>query len=162
MSTVRIRDAELTRDRPAFIEFIMGLQRYEHAFEPNRRLDPPVADKYLEQLLNDIAENNGKIFVAADPNGNAIGWAVVHEWDDDIYVVSEERRYAYISELYVNESVRGTGIGRALIAACEELARSRGIGVMQIGVLPANTRAHATYRQAGYANYAFQLRKYLR
>jgi GNAT superfamily N-acetyltransferase len=162
MSAVRIRDADLTRDKLALLEFIMDLQRHEHVFEANRRLDPPVADEYLRNLLKDVAEHDGKIFVAADESDNAVGWVVVHESDDSIYVVSEERHYVYISELYVNQSVRGAGIGRALIAACEDLARSRGIGVMQIGVVPGNVRAHAIYRQAGYADYGIQLRKYLR
>src|SRR5580765_5486723 len=45
--------------------------------------------------------------------------------------------------------VRRSGAGRALIAACENLARSRNIAVMQIGVLPGNARAHGIYRRQG-------------
>ena len=57
---------------------------------------------------------------------------------------------------------RGRGIGRALISACEDWARGRGLKVMMIGVLARNPRAHAIYRGAGFTDYATLLRKYLR
>jgi GNAT superfamily N-acetyltransferase len=162
MNTFSIRDAELARDKAAFLDFIMGSQRYEHAFEPNRRLDPPVADEHLAKMTALLAHCAGKILVAADERDEAIGWAIVVESEDDIYVVANERRYAYIAELFVIEPLRGTGAGRALIAACEDWAREHGIGVMQIGVLPGNSRAHGIYQRQGYADYGIQLRKYLR
>jgi len=157
-----IRDADLSRDKPALLDFIMGSQAYEHAFEPNRRLDPPVAEEHFAKMLALLAERAGKILVAADAGDKAIGWAIVLESEDDIYVVAEERRYAYIAELFVVESLRGTGAGRALIAACEAWAGARSVRVMQIGVLPGNARAHGIYRRQGYTDYGIQLRKYLR
>jgi ribosomal protein S18 acetylase RimI-like enzyme len=159
MSAFLIREARPT-DRPHFLAFIMDLQRFESAFEPNRRLNSPVAKEYLALLEKDVAEG-GKIFVA-EQDGAPVGWSIVLEQDDDIYVVAEERRHAYISELFVAEAVRGLGVGRALIAACEDWARTRKLNVVQIGVLPGNVRAKATYERAGYSHYALQLRKYLK
>jgi GNAT superfamily N-acetyltransferase len=155
-----IRDADFQGDREAMLAFIMGLQHFEHGFEPNRRLDPPVAEAYLAKLLDDVTKQPGRIFIAED-DGAAIGWAVVHEMDDDIYVVEAERRTVYISELYLVERARGTGAGRALIAACEEWARGQGVGVMLIGVLAGNRRAAAVYEKAGFGSYSRMLRKYL-
>ena len=162
MAAFHIRDAEPARDRAAFLEFIQGSQQYEHAIEPNRRLDPPVAEEYLAKMLALLSERPGKIFVAADETNQAVGWGVVVEQDDDIFVVAAERRHAYIAELFVVEPLRGTGAGRALIAACEDWTRARGLNVMQIGVLPGNVRAHDIYHRQGYADYGIQLRKYLR
>ncbi len=159
---MHIREADLARDRTALLSFIMGSQHYEHAFEPNRRLDPPVAEEYLAKILTLLSERAGKIFVAADEANQAVGWGVVVEQEDDIFVVAEERRHAYIAELFVVEPLRGTGAGRALIAACEDWSRAHGHTVMQIGVLPGNVRAHDIYRRQGYADYGIQLRKYLR
>jgi GNAT superfamily N-acetyltransferase len=161
MSAFHIRECDLSRDRPAFLEFIMGSQAYEHAIEPNRRLDPAVADEYLAKMLSLLGERAGRIFVAADDADRAVGWGVVIEQDDDIFVIAKERRHAYIAELFVVEPLRGSGAGRALIAACEDWARARGLKVMQIGVLPGNLRAHDIYRRQGYADYGIQLRKYL-
>ncbi len=154
-----IRDAQPT-DRSYFLAFIIELQRFESVFEPNRRLDSPVGEEYLALLEKDVAAA-GKIFVA-EQDGAPVGWGIVVEVDDDVYVVAEERRHAYISELFVVEAVRGMGVGRALIAACEDWARARKLNVVQIGVLPGNVRAKATYERAGYGHYALQLRKYLK
>ncbi|MEJ1969361.1 MAG: GNAT family N-acetyltransferase [Rhizomicrobium sp.] len=157
---VRIRDADLSRDRPSFVGFIMGSQLFEHAFEPNRRLDPPVAEEHLVKMLDAVATRPGRIFVAEDDEAT-LGWGIVFEMQDDVYVVAAERRAAFIAELFVAEAARGRGVGRALIAACEAWALGRGIGVMHMGVLPGNTRARAIYDTAGYAAYSLQLRKYL-
>jgi GNAT superfamily N-acetyltransferase len=157
-----VRAVDLARDRAALLSFIMGSQAHEHAFEPNRRLDPLVAEDHLGRMIALLGERAGTIFVAAGADDAAIGWAIVFEQDDDVFVVAEERRHAYVAELFVAGALRGQGVGRALIAACEDWARGRGLHVMQIGVLPGNVRAHALYRREGYADYGIQLRKYLR
>ena len=158
---VTIRDAEWPRDEDAAREFIMGSQHFEHIVEPNRRLDPPVAAEHLAKLKDDVARHGGRFLIAVDGVGAALGWVVAHEDDDGAFVTSAERRFVYISELFVVEAARGTGVGRALIAACEDWARERGISIMHIAVLGANARAAKIYTHAGYAPYSLRLRKYL-
>ncbi len=159
---MRIRDADLARDRAALLSFIMGSQHFEFAIEPNRRLDTPVADEHLEKLLAHLRDHDGRMFVADDDNGSLTGWAVVGEFKGEAFIVPEERDYAYIFELFVVEATRGAGVGRALIAACEDWARTKNFKTIQIGVLSGNTRAAKIYREAGYSDYALELRKYLR
>jgi GNAT superfamily N-acetyltransferase len=161
MSACTIRDAVWPQDEAAALSFIDGSQAFEHAFEPNRRLDARVAAEFLPVLMKAMADHRG-IARIAERDGRAIGWVVAWPEDDDLYVIARERRVVYISELFVAEDARGTGVGRALIGSCEDWARMQGIGVMHIGVLPGNARADAVYRRAGYATYALRLRKYLR
>jgi len=158
----RIREADPVGDRPSLLSFIMGSQNFEHAIEPNRRLDTPVAAEHLERLLAHLKDHDGRMFVAEDENGALIGWAVVSEFKGEAFVVPEERDYAYVFELFVAEAQRGEGIGRALIAACEEWAKAKNFKTIQIGVLFGNARAAKIYREAGYSDYALELRKYLR
>jgi GNAT superfamily N-acetyltransferase len=158
---LHIRDARLPEERPQLCEFILGSQRFEHAFEPNRRLDPPVGAEYFAVLEEEVRSKGGKMLVAARDGEPLLGWAVVHFLEDDVFVSAGERKYAYLSELYVAESERGKGVGRALIEACEDWARGQGLHVMQIGVLPDNRRAATIYEQAGFAPYGVRLRKYL-
>ncbi len=155
-----IRPARLPDDRPAMLAFIDGLQAFEHRVEPNRRLDATVAADHLAVLDKRLAERGGAVFMAEDA-GAILGWAVVHAAQDDIYVVEAQRRFAYIAELYLVEAARGTGLGRDLIASCEAWAKEHGIGILRIGVLADNARAQDVYRQAGFAPYALELRKYL-
>ena len=157
-----VRNARLPDDKPAILGFIMDLQRFELAIEANRRVDDDVAEEYYASLAERAVKRNGRILVAENGDGRALGWAVAYEDDNEVFVHADEQIYGYISELYVAEDMRGKGVGRALISACEDWARERGLKVMMIGALTKNTRAHTIYRDAGFADYAVLLRKYLR
>lgn len=155
-----IRPARLPEDKTAILSFIQGLQAFERAIEPDRRTDAAVSEEFYGEITTRVQKRKGQILIS-ELDGRAVGWAVVYPEENDIYVEATERTFAYISELFVVEDTRGTGVGRELIAACESWARDRGIAVMLIGVLSGNTRADAIYRRAGFAPYALQLRKYL-
>jgi GNAT superfamily N-acetyltransferase len=155
-----IRDLKLPDDRAAVLSFIMGSQHYEHAFEPNRRLDPAVAEEQLAFLLDGVGKHRGRVFVA-DDDGQAIGWAVFVVGEAPVFVVEAERTHGYVAELFVTEGMRGRGVGRALLAACEEETRRAALKQIKIGLLTANRRAAEVYAGAGFAPYASELRKYL-
>jgi ribosomal protein S18 acetylase RimI-like enzyme len=161
-SSVRIRVARLPDDKPAILGFIMGLQRFEKAIEPDRRIDPAVADEFYAVITERVARRNGCMLIAESANGKALGWAVAYESNNEIYVHADERTYGYIAELYVIEEARRQGIGGALIGACESWAKGRALKVMIIGALTRNEAAFAAYRSAGFTDYATELRKYLR
>ncbi|HEV2650372.1 MAG TPA: GNAT family N-acetyltransferase [Rhizomicrobium sp.] len=157
---MKIRDIRLPDDKTAALSFIMGSQRFEYAVEPNRRLDPQVADEYFTVLMERVATEKGRAFVAEE-DGRAIGWGVFIVVRTPVFVVEPERNSGYIDELFVDEAARGRGVGQALIAACEDEARRLGLKQIMLGVLDGNTRARAIYAQAGFAPYALELRKYL-
>lgn len=160
MSATVIRDARLPEEEPVFAGFIDALQRFEHAFEPDRRIDAAAGADYLAVLLKRADENEGRIFVA-ERAGEAVGWAVFVIDSQPNFVVEDERRCGWIAELFVAEQARGDGVGRALMAACEAHARDSGLKLLFIGVHAKNGRAERTYRAAGFSPYALHLRKYL-
>lgn len=154
-----IRAARLPEDEPAILSFIWGLQKFENAFEPNRRLDPAFPAEHWADVRIRAAER-GAIFIA-EADGVSVGWALLLEEPGDIFVEETERRYGFIAELFVEASVRGRGHGRALIATCEDWTRARGLKVLIINVLAGNDKAAAVYRRDGFAPYNLNLRKYL-
>ena len=158
--TSLIRDFDLARDKPAALTFIMGSQLYEHAVEPDRRIDPRVAEDYFPVLMDEVAAKRGRIFLA-EHDGAPIGWAVMTVEENMLFVVEAERTYGYITELYVDEKFRSLGIGQALIEACENEARRLGLGHIMIGALTRSRRTMDVYRRAGYSPYTSELRKYL-
>ncbi|MBV9991700.1 MAG: GNAT family N-acetyltransferase [Alphaproteobacteria bacterium] len=155
-----IRDAVWPDDRAAALRFIDGLQRFEHALQPNRRIDDKVGAEYFDLLMKAVDEDGGIVRIA-EHDGRAVGWAVAWPENDALYVREEERRYLYISELYVEEGLRGGGIGLALIAACEDWARGRGLKFSRIGVIAENERAWKVYERTGFAPYSLKLAKRL-
>jgi GNAT superfamily N-acetyltransferase len=157
----RIRDANLPEERRQLARFIDALQHFEKAFEPDRRIDETIGEEYFDALMGFLRAGEGHALVADAGDAGLLGWAVVFEEQSRIFVVEEERRYGLISELFVVDSARGKGVGRALIDACEDWARTRGLSVMMIGAHAGNTRAARIYTGAGFAPYTMQLRKYL-
>ena len=56
---MHIREADLARDRTGLLAFIVGSQHFEHTIEPNRRLDPRVAEDLLGKMLSLLGERAG-------------------------------------------------------------------------------------------------------
>jgi len=155
---ITVRPARLPEDKPAILAFIWGLQRYEAGFEYDRRLDPAYGEDQFTAMMAEAEK--GTVFVAEGETG-LIGWVVVIESESPAYVLAEERRAAQICELYVEEGARGQGGGKALLAACEDWGRARGLKIIRIGHLAGNDLAAAVYQKAGYTPYTVARRKRL-
>ena len=70
--------------------------------------------------------------------------------------------YAELTELYVEPAFRRRGLGRALIAYAEQLARARGATELLIMTGVGNMAAQALYRAVGYDTYAVALNRKVR
>ena len=74
-----------------------------------------------------------------------------------------------VHDIVVRDGLRGQGIGQALLVWAEERARHLGCCKLTLEVLSNNTRAMASYQQAGYvpyvldpaAGHALLMQKYL-
>jgi ribosomal protein S18 acetylase RimI-like enzyme len=60
----------------------------------------------------------------------------------------------YLAELYVPPSLRGRGIGRALMDAALDSARERGADSMDLGTDETDTVARHLYERLGFTNLA--------
>jgi ribosomal protein S18 acetylase RimI-like enzyme len=58
----------------------------------------------------------------------------------------------YLAELYVAPQRRGQGLGRALMEAAIELARSEGATYMDLGTSEDDVAARALYESLGFSN----------
>lgn len=58
----------------------------------------------------------------------------------------------YLAELYVVPERRGQGIGRALMEAAMELARTQGATYMDLGTSEDDVAARALYESLGFSN----------
>jgi ribosomal protein S18 acetylase RimI-like enzyme len=56
----------------------------------------------------------------------------------------------YIKRMWVDDTMRGTGLGRRLLQALEDAAANRGCQVVQLETNKTLTEAQALYRSAGY------------
>jgi N-acetylglutamate synthase-like GNAT family acetyltransferase len=104
--------------------------------------EPAAVVRRLERLA---ATGVDRLQVAED-DGRIVGLVGVHvsrslEYDGDA---------AKISAIVVDESRRGTGVGRALVDAAEAEARARGCEVLWLTTAERRADAHAFYRALGF------------
>jgi ribosomal protein S18 acetylase RimI-like enzyme len=60
--------------------------------------------------------------------------------------------HSYLEELYVVPALRGQGIGRALLDAAIEAARTEGATHMELGTSENDEAARALYESSGFTN----------
>jgi aminoglycoside 6'-N-acetyltransferase I len=109
--------------------------------------DPVELEHEIEDMRNDP---DGVIFVA-EREGDARGLcgmveAGIRAFADPV----DERPCAFVEGWWVDADVRRTGVGRALIGAVEDWARSRGFHELGSDALIDNLTSHAAHRALGF------------
>jgi GNAT superfamily N-acetyltransferase len=153
---IAIRQARLPEDVSLLQSYIDA--RRDAEAEPRLRQVPAYTGDRTAALFT--TRDDGAIFVA-EADGRPVGWALVIEALAPVQVIAEERRHACVCELFVEEGARRQGAGQSLMTACEDWARARNLGTIQIGHLSGNARAEHVYDKAGYAPYVVFRRKRL-
>ncbi|MEQ1931663.1 MAG: GNAT family N-acetyltransferase [Parvularculaceae bacterium] len=134
--SLRIRPA--TQDDAALVaDLVRALARYEK----------------LEHEMSSTPADFGKAF--ADPRGPG---ALIAEWEGApcglalyFFNFSTFRgvKGLYLEDLFVEEELRGRGIGKALLAALARVARAEGCARMEWAVLDWNAPSIAFYKSLG-------------
>ncbi len=106
-------------------------RRFPGGFDPGRSLHPDT---------HEFAEPSG-LFVLARLHGRAIGCGAVLFHDD---------APAYIKRMWVDDAVRGMGVGRRILEALERAARDHGAASVTLETNASLTEAIAMYRASGY------------
>jgi GNAT superfamily N-acetyltransferase len=105
---------------------------------------PAEVRQRLEIWLN---ESYSRVLVAAD-DGHVVGSMSVHA----IPHLERDGRWLRIESLVVTAGARGTGAGRRLIGAAEQLARSWDCHAIEVTSSRRREDAHAFYRRLGFAD----------
>lgn len=131
---VNIREA-----LPADAKAIAELNALQMGYEASEE------DTY-KRLAKLLASKGHKIF-AAVAEGNVVGY--VHANDYDLLYFPHMKN---IMGIAVDEKFRRMGIGRMLIEAVEEWAKSTGAAGIRLVSGAARTGAHEFYRHCGFAS----------
>ena len=107
---------------------------------------PTEPARTLARIRAVLASDTADAFVAVDSEDRVLGWAHVF-----VAPFLESGPNAELGGLVVEETVRGRGIGAALVARTETWARERGIGKICLRSNVVRTEAHAFYQKLGFA-----------
>ncbi len=148
-------------DLPQCVELVRELQIHEAPWNDRAKHPDEIGPWYMQQIKDWCGENEGVILVAEIGNMlagyAAVGANCLEDGKSDEVAFS----YAHVSDLVVTGSARRQGIGRALLSACEMIARDRGREELRIGVLAANEVARQAYLGFGFEEHLLTLRKKL-
>lgn len=107
----------------------------------------PVTEKPLVEVLKQVVAQPERGFIlVARQHGKLVGIAYV------AMILSAEHcgPIGWLEELYVCPESREGGIGHALLQACLERARERGMRAVELEVDSTHRRAVSLYRRAGF------------
>ena len=99
----------------------------------------------IQRALNQ-PEPESAIFIAEDEKGKLAGF--IHLQTETDYFRDE--KYGYISDLAVDATFEGQGIGRKLLETAEEWARTKGYRLLALYVFSGNRRARQLYEKYGF------------
>ncbi len=135
----------------------------EHEAPINRWGKPPgdIGAWYIAEAKSWCAKSEGTILVAEGGEG-LLGYAChLNKCEEEGTDGDIAYFYAFVADLVVTRQARGQGIGRALLAACENMARVAERKVLRIGVLARNESALRVYLNFGFAPHHLKLEKIL-
>ena len=89
--------------------------------------------------------DQGLQLIARDDEGRALGFATIF-WT---WSTTTAARIAIMNDLFVAPAARGARLGEALIAACADRCRVRGVTSLTWQTALDNTRAQALYDRIG-------------
>lgn len=108
------------------------------------------AKKYNDDELARILDDDGTpVFVAADEDGNVLGYAFcvfIQHSDDNIL---SEIKTLYIDDLCVDENIRGQHIGKRLYEYVLDFAKKSGCYNVTLNVWYCNENARKFYEKCG-------------
>ena len=131
-SQVERRRCRLRRRQACLAAYYDELaRRFPGGFDPGRSLHPDT---------HEFTEPTG-LFVLARLHGRAIGCGAVLFHDD---------APAYVKRMWVDDAVRGMGVGRRILVALEQAARDHGAASVTLETNASLTEAIAMYRASGY------------
>ncbi len=99
----------------------------------------------LHQLLDDA--RLGRVLLAADRDDDSLAGYCVATFNFDLEFAGLD---AFVTELYVTERCRGTGLGRELLESMASRVRGQGARALHLLVSPENHLALQLYRGAGF------------
>jgi L-amino acid N-acyltransferase YncA len=102
-------------------------------------------ERRVDDLVARVADARHPLLVAADRNDHVVGWAGL-----DAY--RARACYAGIAEfsIYLDRNARGHGVGRRLLGALIDEARTRGFWKLVSRVFPSNTASRSLCRACGF------------
>jgi GNAT superfamily N-acetyltransferase len=136
MGKIYIREAVIG-DVTLLLQFIRDLAEYEHLGDK--------MEATAEGLRQTIFIEKRAEALIAEYDGDAAGFALFFH----NYSTFKGKSGIYLEDLFVNQKLRGNGIGKALLQKLTDIAARRGCGRLEWSCLNWNTPSIEFYKNMG-------------
>lgn len=146
MSEITYRDAD-TSDAPALAAFaeLTFTETFGHLYPPEDLASYVEAKYRTDVVAAELADPDVR-YVLALRDGAIVGYSKLGVVDMDVDATDALE----LHRLYVDTSVKGAGVAKALMNDALAWARGKGAKVMFLSVWENNTRAQAFYKRYGF------------
>lgn len=128
-------------DRSDWLRLLLGLHPELPEADHVPSIDAYLTGGSIDELIPSA------VFVAERPNGRLGGFL---ELSVRNYAEGCSGDTPYVESWFVDEDLRGTGIGRALMEAAEQWARERGFSHLASDAVSDNSLSHAAHKAVGF------------
>jgi len=149
-----------TRHLSGLQKCLIELQDFERRMDPRMPPGAEIAEPYLAGMFERCRECGGRVLVA-EVGGDVAGYATILPKVKSDQLEDGDLEFGLISDLVVLEAYRGLGLGKKLLAAAEQYARTCNVKYLRIGVLAGNQAAENLYATAGFSLLYKELEKVL-
>ena len=125
----------------AFEELLPLITAYQRFYE----VDEVDEDRNRVFFRRFLAPSEDGLLLGARREGRLVGYTCLY-WHFSSLAATES---VLMNDLYVEDSARGQGVGRALIEATAEVARERGVPTVEWSTAPDNATAQRLYDATG-------------
>ena len=140
-------------DRTEFIRLMEELQDYLVSIDDlkRERRMPEYGESYTERTLQNVAKNNGIIYVA-ESEGRIVGLVVgiMPEQTKEELLERVPFKKGNVLELIVENRYRRKGVGIMLMESIEGYFKQNGCSVSGVDVFFPNKNAYRLYSKLGY------------
>lgn len=113
-------------------------------------LNDDFAAAFFEEALSDPLVT---VFIAEE-NGQALGYVLCKMVERAEGPFTFAMRYLLIDQISVRPEAQGSGVGAALMAQAEALAREQGVSRIQLDSWGFNSGAHAFFEKMGFEKFS--------
>ncbi|WP_042057711.1 GNAT family N-acetyltransferase [Aeromonas allosaccharophila] len=136
-----------TLDIDAIVELNRQIGEIHHQHYPEVFCPPSPEDRAF--LLSAIGAE-GRLFCVAEQDGMVVGFLTARIDINETIPFLSKQPVCRIGSVVVDEQHRSRGIGKVLIAHCDEWAKARDVQQIRLEVMAFNERAQALYASLGF------------
>lgn len=132
-----------------------------HRINLPKQFQKPPGESRKENYYFSLLSDNDVCFLVAEKEDQIVGFIHTVLRETPPYEIFIPRHFAVIDSIVVKENYQRKGVGRKLVEAAHNWAKSKGAEYIDLNVYEFNEKAINFYKDLGYTTISQRLRKEL-